>query len=54
MDAKSLKQFALAHYPVLGVLLGSFIIAASMGTYTNWDSQLEYKAASSVLTSGFP
>ncbi len=54
MDAKSLKQFALAHYPVLGVLLGSFIIAASMGTYTNWDSQLEYEAASSVLTSGFP
>jgi 4-amino-4-deoxy-L-arabinose transferase-like glycosyltransferase len=54
LDAKSLKQFALAHYPVLGVLLGSFIIAASMGTYTNWDSQLEYEAASSVLTGGFP
>ena len=54
MDAKSLKQFALAHYPVLGVLLGCFIITVSMGTYTNWDSQLEYEAASSVLTSGFP
>ena len=25
-----------------------------MGTYTNWDSQLEYEAASSVLTGGFP
>jgi 4-amino-4-deoxy-L-arabinose transferase-like glycosyltransferase len=54
VNSKSLKQFARAHYPLIGVLLGSFIIAASMGTYTNWDSQLEYEAASNVLTSGFP
>ena len=54
VDTKSLKQFLIAHYPLIGVLLGSFLIAASMGTYTNWDSQLEYEAASNVLTSGFP
>jgi 4-amino-4-deoxy-L-arabinose transferase-like glycosyltransferase len=54
VDAKSLKQFLIAHYPLIGVLLGSFLIAASMGTYTNWDSHLEYEAASNILISGLP
>ena len=43
-----------AHYPIIGVLLGAFLVAASTGTYTNWDAQLEYQAASSVVTRGFP
>jgi 4-amino-4-deoxy-L-arabinose transferase-like glycosyltransferase len=43
-----------AHYPIIGVLLGAFLFAASTGTYTNWDAQLEYQAASSVVTQGFP
>ncbi len=51
---KSLGAFLAAHYPLFGVLLGSFLITISMGTYTNWDAQLEYEAASNVLTSGFP
>jgi len=25
-----------------------------MGTYTNWDAQTEFEAASSVVTRGFP
>jgi len=25
-----------------------------MGTYTNWDAQLEYQAATSIITGGFP
>ncbi len=62
-DAKSGKQtvntqpladFIKAHYPLLGVLVGSFLIASSMGTYTNWDAQLEYEAAVATATQGFP
>ena len=51
---KSVRAFLGAHYPLIGVLLGSFLITASMGTYTNWDAQLEFEAASNVLTRGFP
>ena len=40
--------------PIIGVLIGAFLVAVSTGTYTNWDAQLEYEAASSVVTHGFP
>jgi 4-amino-4-deoxy-L-arabinose transferase-like glycosyltransferase len=43
-----------AHFQLIGVLLGAFLVAASTGTYTNWDSQLEFEAASNVVTRGFP
>jgi 4-amino-4-deoxy-L-arabinose transferase-like glycosyltransferase len=42
------------HYPIIGVLLGALLVAISTGTYTNWDAQLEYQAASSIVTHGFP
>jgi len=42
------------HYQFVGVLIASFLIAVSMGTYTNWDAQLEYEAVTSILTRGFP
>jgi 4-amino-4-deoxy-L-arabinose transferase-like glycosyltransferase len=42
------------HYPIIGVLMGALLVAISTGTYTNWDAQLEYQAASSVVTHGFP
>jgi 4-amino-4-deoxy-L-arabinose transferase-like glycosyltransferase len=54
VNLKPLKQFIKAHYPLVGVLIGSFLIAASMGTYTNWDSQLEYEAATSTANLGYP
>ncbi len=54
MEGKSLTALLRAHYQLIGILIGAFLIAASMGTYTNWDAQLEYQAASSVLTRGFP
>ncbi len=54
MNPQSAKHYLTAHYPIIGVLLGSFLVAVSMGTYTNWDSQLEYQAASSVATTGYP
>ncbi len=54
MNIKKLWAFFGIHYPVIGVLLGSFLIATSMGTYTNWDAKLEFEAASNVLGFGFP
>jgi 4-amino-4-deoxy-L-arabinose transferase-like glycosyltransferase len=54
VKGKSFTALLRAHYQLIMVLIGAFLIAGSMGTYTNWDAQLEYQAASSVLTRGFP
>src|SRR4030066_1483490 len=54
VETKSFRSLLGAHYPIIGVLLGALLVAASTGTYTNWDAQLEYQAASSVVTQGFP
>ena len=54
MELKSFRALLSAHYQLIGVLIASFIILASMGTYTNWDAQTEFEAASSVVTRGFP
>jgi 4-amino-4-deoxy-L-arabinose transferase-like glycosyltransferase len=54
VDWKIFAALFRAHYQLIGVLIGALLVAASMGTYTNWDSGLEYQAASSVLTRGFP
>jgi 4-amino-4-deoxy-L-arabinose transferase-like glycosyltransferase len=52
--AKTFKTLLAAHYPLVGVLVASFLVTISMGTYTNWDAQLEFEAASNVVTHGFP
>ena len=54
MNIKNIKSFLIAHYQFVGVLIASLLIAVSMGTYTNWDAQLEYEAVTSILTRGFP
>jgi 4-amino-4-deoxy-L-arabinose transferase-like glycosyltransferase len=54
VDWKSFRALLSAHYQLFGVVLGAFLVASSMGTYTNWDSQLEFEAASNVVTRGFP
>jgi len=51
---KNFRNLLTGHYQLIGVLLGAFLVSASMGTYTNWDAQLEFEAASSVVTHGFP
>ena len=48
------RSFLGAHFPIIGVLMGVLLVAASTGTYTNWDAQLEFQAAQSVVTRGFP
>ncbi len=54
METKSFRAFLGAHYQFIGVLIGAFIVLASMGIYTNWDAQTEFEAATSVVTKGFP
>ena len=54
VETKNFRSLLGAHYPIIGVLLGALLVAVSTGTYTNWDAQLEYQAASSVVTQGFP
>ncbi len=51
---KTFKTKLWEHYQLVGVLVAAFIVLASMGTYTNWDAQLEYEALTSVVTRGFP
>jgi 4-amino-4-deoxy-L-arabinose transferase-like glycosyltransferase len=54
VETKSFSALLGKHYPIIGVLLGALLVIASTGTYTNWDAQLEYQAAQSVVTQGFP
>ena len=49
-----LRNLLGAHIQLIGVLLGALLVSLSMGTYTNWDAQLEFEAASNVVTRGFP
>ena len=49
-----LRAFAATNWQITIVLLGAFLVAASTGVYTNWDAQLEFEAASNVVTHGFP
>ena len=54
MEWKNLRSLVFTHYQLIGVLIAAVIVLASMGTYTNWDAQTEFEAASSVVTRGFP
>lgn len=54
VEWKSFRALLGAHYQFIGVSIATFIVLASMGTYTNWDAQTEFEAASSVVTRGFP
>ncbi len=51
---KSFLALLKEHYQLSGVLIGAFLVTLSTGTYTNWDAQLEFEAATSVVTRGFP
>jgi 4-amino-4-deoxy-L-arabinose transferase-like glycosyltransferase len=54
LERQSLRALLQKHYQLIGILIAAFLITASMGGYTNWDSQLEFEAAQNVLTQGFP
>ncbi len=39
---------------MIGILAASLIVSVSMGTYQNWDSTLEFEAATNTANLGFP
>jgi len=47
-------NFLREHYALFGVLLGTALVSISLGPYSNFDSQTEYAAASSVVKLGLP
>ena len=49
-----LTIFFKRNYALIGVLLGSALISLSLGPYYNFDSEIEYAAASSVVNLGLP
>ena len=51
---KSFRVYLRKHIQLGIVLLGALLVALSSGVYTNWDAQLEFEAASNVVTRGFP
>ena len=48
------KAILKEHYPLIGILFGSFLVSISLGPYSNWYSQTEFAAASGVIKWGFP
>ena len=54
LKTTSYRAFLDAHYPTIAVLLGALLIAASTGTYTNWDAQLEYQENWAGCSGAFP
>ena len=48
------SRFLKEQYPLLGILLGAALVSLSLGPYANFDTQVEFAAASSVVTQGLP
>jgi 4-amino-4-deoxy-L-arabinose transferase-like glycosyltransferase len=51
---RQIKEGLTKQFPLLAILLGSVLVSISLGPFSNWDAQLEYGAASSVLQHGLP
>jgi len=54
LNKDSLWVSLKANLPLLGILAGFILVSVATGQFTNYDSQLEYSAASGVLMWGFP
>lgn len=49
-----IKKTALELSPLFIILIGAALVAFSLGPFQNFDSQLEFEAASNVVKMGFP
>ena len=47
-------DFLRQHCTVIGVLIGAALVSFSLGPYSNFDTEVEFAAASSVVTQGLP
>jgi 4-amino-4-deoxy-L-arabinose transferase-like glycosyltransferase len=53
-DRKRIRKLLTENYPLLGILIGIVLISVSIGPFENWDTTLEYEAASAVIRWGMP
>ena len=54
LNKETLQTALQANWALLGVLVGFVLVAVSTGQFTNYDSQLEFQAASGVVKWGLP
>jgi 4-amino-4-deoxy-L-arabinose transferase-like glycosyltransferase len=54
LEKKRQKHVVTTVIPLFMVLVGSALVAFSLGPYNNWDTQLEFEAASNVNRVGIP
>lgn len=53
-DKRSFAALLSENYPLLGILIGTVLVSASIGPFHNIDTQLEFDAASGVIKWGLP
>jgi 4-amino-4-deoxy-L-arabinose transferase-like glycosyltransferase len=53
-DKRSFVALLSENYPLLGILIGTVLVSASIGPLLNIDTQLEFDAASGVIKWGLP
>jgi 4-amino-4-deoxy-L-arabinose transferase-like glycosyltransferase len=54
LNIVDIKKSAIELSPLFIILVGAALISFSLGPYQNWDSQLEFEAASNVAKMGIP
>jgi len=54
LDGVDIKKLALEVFPLFIILIGVVLVSFSLGPYQNWDTQLEFEAASNVAKVGIP
>lgn len=51
---RRLTSFLWENRALIVILIGAALVSVSLGPYSNWDTETEYAAASSVVQTGFP
>jgi len=51
---ETLRTLLSENYPLLSIMLGFALVSVTVGPFQNFDTQLEYEAASGVITWGMP
>lgn len=54
MNKLDLRKLLSANYPLLSILIGAALVYTTIGPFQNFDTQLEYEAASGVIRWGMP
>jgi len=54
IDKGKIKKTLSENYPFFSILIGIVIVSVTVGPFSNYDTQLEYEAASGVIRWGLP